>query len=129
MRAGTPVQGRLTHTNAASLIVAAVRFNVYPGASQLPFHVAAPITTFDAATPEGHAIPIEERDADEVTHHEGLDDTGATRRIRLAPLGTPVRNPAFDVTPARFITGFVTERGCFPATAEAIAAALEGTGH
>jgi methylthioribose-1-phosphate isomerase len=68
----------------------------------IPFYVAAPVSTFDLATATGAGIPIEERPADEVTHHGGR---------RLAPAGVAVRNPAFDVTPARYVTAIVCERG------------------
>jgi methylthioribose-1-phosphate isomerase len=68
----------------------------------IPFYVAAPISTFDLATPDGSRIPIEERSADEVTHHAGT---------RLAPEGVAVRNPAFDVTPHRYVTAIICERG------------------
>jgi methylthioribose-1-phosphate isomerase len=68
----------------------------------LPFYVAAPLSTIDLATPDGSAIPIEERNDREVTH------VGA---LRLTPPGARIRNPAFDVTPARFVTAIVTERG------------------
>ncbi len=70
----------------------------------IPFYVAAPWSTIDLATPDGDAIPIEERDAREVTH------LGA---IQLAPEGAHVRNPSFDVTPNQFITAIITERGIF----------------
>jgi methylthioribose-1-phosphate isomerase len=68
----------------------------------IPFYVAAPLSTVDLATPDGSQIPIEERAAREVTHVGG---------VRVAPDGAGVRNPAFDVTPARLVTGIVTERG------------------
>ena len=68
----------------------------------LPFYVAAPVSSFDLRTPSGAAIPIEERPPEEVTHHAGR---------RLAPEGVSVRNPAFDVTPNRFVTAIVCERG------------------
>ncbi len=68
----------------------------------LPFYVAAPVSTFDLGTTSGGAIPIEERAPEEVTHHAGR---------RLAPEGVGVRNPAFDVTPNRFVTAIVCERG------------------
>jgi methylthioribose-1-phosphate isomerase len=68
----------------------------------VPFYVAAPVSTFDLARPTGASIPIEERSPDEVTHHGGR---------RLVPLGVGVRNPAFDVTPARYVTAIVCERG------------------
>jgi methylthioribose-1-phosphate isomerase len=68
----------------------------------IPFFVAAPVSTIDLGTPDGGAIPIEERPAEEVTHHGG--------RL-LAPAGVAVRNPAFDVTPHRLVTAIVCERG------------------
>jgi methylthioribose-1-phosphate isomerase len=68
---------------------------------QLPFYVAAPLSTFDFRTPDGSAIPIEERGADEMTGYRGQ---------RWAPEGVTVRNPAFDVTPAELVTAIVCER-------------------
>jgi methylthioribose-1-phosphate isomerase len=68
----------------------------------LPFYVAAPVSTFDLATPTGAEIPIEERAAEEVTHIAGH---------RVTPDGVPVRHPAFDVTPHRLVTAIICERG------------------
>jgi len=68
----------------------------------LPFYVAAPVSTIDLRTPSGDAITLEERPPEEVTHHGGR---------RLAPDGISVRNPAFDVTPQRYVTAIVCERG------------------
>jgi methylthioribose-1-phosphate isomerase len=68
----------------------------------IPFYVAAPISTVDLATADGSGIPIEERGSREVTH------VGPSR---LAPEGAKVRNPAFDVTPNQYVTAIVTERG------------------
>ncbi|MCX7020955.1 MAG: S-methyl-5-thioribose-1-phosphate isomerase [bacterium] len=68
----------------------------------LPFYVAAPLSSFDFDLPSGDGIPIEERDPDEVRRFHGLE---------TAPPGVDVFNPAFDVTPHRYITAFVTERG------------------
>ena len=68
----------------------------------IPFYVAAPVSTFDLATPTGAGIPIEERPAEEVTHVAGR---------RVAPEGVLVRNPAFDVTPHRYVTAIICERG------------------
>jgi len=68
----------------------------------LPFYVAAPVSTIDLRTTTGAHIPIEERSPDEVVMHAGR---------RVAPLGIDVRNPAFDVTPHRYITAIVCERG------------------
>jgi len=68
----------------------------------IPFYVAAPISTIDLAVPSGDSIPIEEREAQEVTHVGG---------VCVVPEGVEVYNPAFDVTPHRYITGVITERG------------------
>ncbi len=75
---------------------------VLAGAHGIPFLVAAPTSTIDLETPAGAAIPIEERAAAEVTHAAGR---------QIAPDGVTVRNPAFDITPARLITAIVTEAG------------------
>jgi methylthioribose-1-phosphate isomerase len=68
----------------------------------IPFYVAAPVSTLDLTLATGEAIPIEERAAGEVTHVFG---------VAVAPEGTAVQNPAFDVTPHRYVTAIVTERG------------------
>jgi len=68
----------------------------------IPFYVAAPWSTIDTATPTGDAIPIEQRAAIEVTHHGGK---------QLTPYGVGIWNPAFDVTPAKYVTAIFTERG------------------
>jgi methylthioribose-1-phosphate isomerase len=87
----------------------------------VPFHAAVPSPTIDFALGSGDAIPIEERSAEEVTHLEGLAEDGRAARVRLVPEGTAARNPAFDVTPARLVTGLATERGLCAATGEGIA--------
>lgn len=79
--------------------------------NNIPFYVAAPEMTFDLETPSGDLVEIEERELSEVTHMWGLDDGGSTKRIRIAGEGANVRNPSFDITPARYITGFITEKG------------------
>jgi len=68
----------------------------------IPFYSAAPTSTVDMSLPDGEHIPIEERSADEVTHLRG---------IRIAPEGVPAAHPAFDVTPHRYLTALVTEKG------------------
>ncbi|MFZ0772275.1 MAG: S-methyl-5-thioribose-1-phosphate isomerase [Candidatus Sulfotelmatobacter sp.] len=68
----------------------------------LPFYVAAPISTIDLACPDGAKIPIEQRDAREVTHIAGK---------QMVPDGVSVENPAFDVTPAKYVAAIITERG------------------
>jgi methylthioribose-1-phosphate isomerase len=72
----------------------------------IPFYVAAPLSTIDLGTPDGTRIPIEERNAKEVTHVRGA---------QLTPNGALVWNPAFDVTPHRLIAGIITEKGIFRA--------------
>jgi len=77
----------------------------------VPFHVAAPSSTLDLSCPDGAGIPIEDRGAGEVLLTRGLDAAGDVVDVRLAPPGTPVANPAFDITPAALVTSFITERG------------------
>ncbi len=90
----------------------------------VPFYVALPSPTIDFSVEDGAAIPIEERSAHEVTHVTGALEDGGTGTVRVTPANSPAANPAFDVTPARLVTGLVTERGVIPANAEAIAAAF-----
>ena len=80
----------------------------------IPFYVAAPLSTIDFQCPTGAEIPIEERSPDEVLYTWGLSEEGHFSRVRTAPVACPARNPAFDVTPAKYITGIVTEKGIFP---------------
>lgn len=80
-------------------------------ANRIPFYVAAPVSTMDAGCPSGDHIPIEERSQDEVLYAVGLSDEGEIRRVRLAHESARARNPAFDVTPAEYVTGVITERG------------------
>ncbi len=70
----------------------------------IPFYVAAPTSTLDPATPNGAAIPIEQRESEEVATWQGA---------RTAPVGVKVWNPAFDMTPAELITGIITDKGIF----------------
>jgi S-methyl-5-thioribose-1-phosphate isomerase len=79
----------------------------------VPFYVAAPSSTLDAACPNGAAIPIEERDADEVLYVTGLTDAGEPGRVRVSHALAAARNPAFDITPARLIRSVITERGIY----------------
>ncbi|MGF1526059.1 MAG: S-methyl-5-thioribose-1-phosphate isomerase [Candidatus Competibacterales bacterium] len=77
----------------------------------VPFYVALPSSTIDWSLSDGGAIPIEERDGREVTHLTGRASDGRLTTVQLAPDGTSALNAAFDVTPARLVTGLVTERG------------------
>ena len=71
-------------------------------AHDIPFYVAAPISTVDLACPDGSKIPIEQRNAQEVTHIAGK---------QMVPDGVAVENPAFDVTPAKYVAAIITEKG------------------
>jgi methylthioribose-1-phosphate isomerase len=89
----------------------------------VPFYVALPSPTIDWTVDDGVAeIPIEERDDREVTHVQGKTEDGKTVSVRISPEGTPGANPAFDVTPARLITGLITERGIAVASTEGLKA-------
>ncbi len=86
----------------------------------VPFYVALPHSTIDWSLNSGRDIPIEERDASEVTSMSGRLPDGTVATVDIAAPGSPAANHAFDVTPARLITGFITERGVTPATAQGL---------
>ena len=87
--------------------------------NNVPFYVGLPSPTIDWTVGDGvKEIPIEERSGDEVSLVWGRDEAGRTVQVRISPDGTPARNPAFDVTPARLVTGLITERGIAKASAE-----------
>jgi methylthioribose-1-phosphate isomerase len=78
----------------------------------VPFYVALPSPTIDWSVSDGLTeIPIEERPADEVSMVWGRNASGEILQVRVSPEATPAGNPAFDVTPARLVTGLITERG------------------
>lgn len=77
----------------------------------IPFYVAVPFSTIDFSLTDGSQINIEVRSEEEVLSYSGPDSEGVMRTIRLASPGSHAFNPAFDVTPAKFITGFITEKG------------------
>ncbi len=89
----------------------------------VPFYVALPSPTIDWTVDDGVAeIPIEERNAFETTHVQGLTDAGDIGTVQVTPKGTEGGNPAFDVTPNRLVTGLITERGVCEASPEGLAA-------
>jgi len=88
----------------------------------IPFYVCLPSPTIDWTIESPDSIPIEERAGTEVSHIAGLTADGAVVSVRLVPEGSPVANPAFDVTPARLVTGLVTERGVAEASREGLLA-------
>lgn len=77
----------------------------------IPFYIAAPLSTFDEKCPDGSYIPIEERFQDEVLYASGMMDNGELGRVRISSPNAKARNYAFDVTPGRYITGIITEKG------------------
>ena len=87
----------------------------------VPFYVAMPTSTLDMRLHDGLAqIPIEERSEREVTHLHGRTVSGDVVEVCIAPVGTRAANPAFDVTPARLVSGLITERGVVAATESAL---------
>ena len=88
--------------------------------TDVPFFVALPYTTIDWTLNDGFKIPIEERGTNEVLAMTGRLDNGSVVTVDIAAPGSPAANPAFDVTPARLVTAFITERGVVPADAEAL---------
>jgi methylthioribose-1-phosphate isomerase len=91
----------------------------------VPFFVAAPSPSIDFAIGDGVAeTPIETRAPEEVTHIAGCGADGRIETVRLAPAGSAAHNPAFDVTPARLVTGLITERGVIEANRSALAKAF-----
>jgi len=88
--------------------------------NDVPFYVALPHSTIDWTLDEGRKIPIEERSADEVLKMPGRLPDGSVVTVEIAAPGSPAGNPAFDVTPARLVTGFITERGIAPASREGL---------
>ncbi len=94
--------------------------------NQVPFWVAAPSSTIDWTVSDGvRDIPIEERDAAEVTTVTGRGNDGRVATVRVTPTSSAAANPAFDVTPARLLTGLITERGRCAATPEGLQAMFQ----
>jgi methylthioribose-1-phosphate isomerase len=91
----------------------------------VPFYVALPSPTIDFSVADGvNQIPIEQRGAEEVTDMTGRTKDGRIETVRIVPEGSPVANYAFDVTPARLVTGLITERGVLKAERTALSAAF-----
>ncbi len=88
--------------------------------NDIPFYVALPGPTIDWTIDAGADIPIEERGAEEVTKITGLTETGQVAAVEITPEGAEAANPAFDVTPARLVTGLITERGVCEASKEGL---------
>ncbi|MBN2058484.1 MAG: S-methyl-5-thioribose-1-phosphate isomerase, partial [Candidatus Saganbacteria bacterium] len=91
----------------------------------IPFYIAAPSSTFDLNCKSGSEIPIEERSADEVLYQTGPAKDGKLQTVLVCAPGATALNPAFDVTPAKYITGIITEKGIVKADAQAIRELLQ----
>jgi len=89
--------------------------------NDIPFYVALPVSTIDFSLGSGAEIPIEERAASEVSSVQGVNSEGLSQSVQIAPSGVGVSNPGFDVTPARLISGLITEHGVCEASSEALA--------
>ncbi len=95
--------------------------------NNVPFYVALPSPTIDWTVGDGVAgIPIEDRPEREVTHIQGTAQDGSIAEVGVTPVGSPGGNPAFDVTPARLVTGLITENGVAEASAESLARMFPG---
>jgi methylthioribose-1-phosphate isomerase len=95
--------------------------------NQVPFYVAMPTSTLDLSLADGvRDIPIEERSGRELTHISGRTASGDVVEVQLTPDGSAAGNPGFDVTPARLLSGLITEHGIVPAQEAALRQLMEG---
>ena len=88
--------------------------------NNVPFYVALPSSTIDWDIKDAKDIPIEERNSEELTHIEGIDENNQIKKILIYPKKSRVMNLAFDVTPAKFVTGLITEKGVCEASSEGL---------
>ncbi|MDC6479918.1 S-methyl-5-thioribose-1-phosphate isomerase [Candidatus Pelagibacter sp.] len=88
--------------------------------NNVPFYVALPSSTIDWKIKEGKDIPIEERNSEELSHVEGLDENNEIKKVLIYPKKSKAMNLAFDVTPAKYVTGLITEKGICEASSDAL---------
>ena len=88
--------------------------------NNVPFYVALPSSTIDWDIKDFKNIPIEERDSHELSHVDGLDEKGNIRKVLIYPSKSKAMNLAFDVTPAKYVTGLITEKGVCEASSDAL---------
>ena len=88
--------------------------------NNVPFYVALPSSTIDWEIKEGKDIPIEERNSEELSHVEGMDENNEIKKILIYPKKSKAMNLAFDVTPAKYVTGLITEKGISEACSEGL---------
>ena len=112
---------RTTHTGDVANKIGTYLKALAAHDNNIPFYVALPSSTIDWELESGRRIPIEQRSGDEITRISGINDaTGKIETVRLVAAGTKAANYSFDVTPARLISGLITERGTVEANKEAI---------
>ncbi len=111
---------RTTHTGDVANKIGTYLKALAAHDNNIPFYVALPSSTFDWQLDHGRDIPIEKRSGDEITRIDGLQNNGTITTVHLAAKGTQALNYSFDVTPARLVTGLITERGVVKAEKEAI---------
>ncbi|MDA9663315.1 S-methyl-5-thioribose-1-phosphate isomerase [Candidatus Pelagibacter sp.] len=88
--------------------------------NNIPFYVALPSSTIDWDTKDFKDIPIEERNSEELSHVEGLDEKGSVKKVLIYPKNSKSINLAFDITPAKYVTGLITEKGICEASSDAL---------
>lgn len=111
---------RTTHTGDVANKIGTYLKALAAHDNNIPFYVALPSSTFDWELEHGTQIPIEQRSGDEIAWISGMDKTGKIETVRLVAAGTQTVNYSFDITPARLISGLITERGIVQANKEAI---------
>ena len=88
--------------------------------NNVPFYVALPSSTIDWEIKDGKEIPIEERNSEELSHIEGVDENNEIKKILIYPKKSKAMNLAFDITPAKYVTGLITEKGICEASEEGL---------
>jgi methylthioribose-1-phosphate isomerase len=88
--------------------------------NNIPFYVALPSSTIDWNIKDHKEIPIEERNSEELSHVEGIDEENRLKRVRIYPQKSKSLNLAFDVTPAKYVTGLITEKGVCEASEQGL---------
>lgn len=111
---------RTTHTGDVANKIGTYLKAVAAKDNNIPFYVALPSSTIDWELDKGHDIPIEQREEEEITSVMGLNNEGQITTVQLSAPGTRAANYGFDVTPARLVTGLITERGVVAADKEKI---------
>lgn len=111
---------RTTHTGDVANKIGTYLKALAAHDNNIPFYVALPSSTFDWKLEHGAEIPIEQRSGDEIMCISGMDQTGNIETVRLTAPGTQAVNFSFDITPARLVSGLITERGVVQASKEAI---------